>query len=131
VDPARLREAAVAAAADADQLVCEGVGGFLVPLTPGYLVRDFARDLGLPVAVAAAPGLGTINHTLLTLESVRAVGLDVSLVVLTPWPDRPGPVELSNRETIRALGAVAVEGLPMLDPSDPSSWPELRPGTPG
>lgn len=130
VDPARLREAAVAAAAGADQLVCEGVGGFLVPLTPGYLVRDFARDLGLPVAVAAAPGLGTINHTLLTLESVRAVGLEVPLVVLTPWPDRPGPVELSNRETLRTLGAVAVEVLPMLDPSDPSSWPELHLGTP-
>ena len=58
-------------------LVCEGVGGLLVPLTLGYLVRDFARDLGLPVVIAASPGLGTINHTLLTIEAARAVGLEV------------------------------------------------------
>ena len=45
-----------------------------MPLTLGYLVRDFARDLGLPVVIAASPGLGTINHTLLTVEAVRAVG---------------------------------------------------------
>jgi dethiobiotin synthetase len=129
VDPAHLREAATAAAAGTDHLVCEGVGGFLVPLTTGYLVRDFARDLGLPVVVAATPGLGTINHTLLTLESVRAVGLEVALAVLTPWPDQPGPVELSNREAIRALGDVEVDVLPALDLSDPSSWPEVRPAS--
>ena len=67
-------------------LVCEGVGGLLVPLTPDYLVRDLARDLALPVAIAASPGLGTINHTLLTIEAVRAAGLEVGAVVLTPWP---------------------------------------------
>ncbi len=75
IAPERLREAASRAAAASDELVVEGVGGFLVPLTLGYLVRDFARDLGLPVVIAAAPGLGTINHTLLTIESVGAVGL--------------------------------------------------------
>jgi dethiobiotin synthetase len=87
IDPARLRAAAEAAARDADVLVCEGVGGFLVPLTLGYLVRDFARDIGAPVGIAASAGLGTINHALLTIESVRAVGLEVAAVVLTPWPD--------------------------------------------
>ena len=54
--------------------MCEGVGGLLVPITPGYLVRDLAVDLGLPVVIAARPGLGTINHTLLTVESARAAG---------------------------------------------------------
>ena len=72
IDPARLREAFAVAAEGADALVCEGVGGFLVPLTLGYLVRDLARDLGLPVVIASLPGLGTINHTLLTIEAVRA-----------------------------------------------------------
>ena len=61
---------------DADVLVGEGVGGLLVPLTPGYLVRDLAVDLGLPVVIAARTGLGTINHTLLTVEAARAAGLD-------------------------------------------------------
>jgi dethiobiotin synthetase len=128
IAPERLQAAARDAAAGADALVCEGVGGFLVPLTLGYLVRDFARDLGLPVAIAASPALGTINHTLLTIEAVRAVGLEVSLVVLTPWPDEPGEVERSNRQAIARLGAARVEVLGQLDLGAPESWPDLVAG---
>lgn len=112
----RLLKAARAAAANADALVCEGVGGLLVPLAPDYLVRDFALDLGLPLVVVASPGLGTINHTLLTLEAARSAGLEVAKVVLTPWPDEPSPIESSNRETIAALAQIAVETLPRLSP---------------
>jgi dethiobiotin synthetase len=126
ISPERLRAAAGAAGAGADRLVVEGVGGFLVPLTLGYLVRDFARDLGLPVAIAAMPGLGTINHTLLTVEAVRAVGLEVAAVVLTPWPDQPSAVERSNREAIERLGRVEVRTLAPLDLSEPASWPALE-----
>ena len=106
-------------------LVCEGVGGFLVPLTPDYLVRDLARDLALPVVIVASAELGTINHTLLTLEAVRAAGLEVAAVVLNPWPAQPGELALSNRETIAELGGVEVETLPRLDLTKPESWPEL------
>jgi dethiobiotin synthetase len=127
IDPARLLEVARAAADGADRLVCEGVGGLLVPLTSGYLVRDLAVDLALPVVVAALPGLGTINHTLLTLEAARAAGLGVAAVVLTPWPQRPSPVERSNRETIERLGAAPVAVLAPLDPGRPESWPRLEP----
>ena len=126
IDPVRLRAAAEAAAREADALVCEGVGGFLVPLTLGYLVRDFARDIGAPVGIAASAGLGTINHALLTIESVRAVGLEVAAVVLTPWPDEPGVLERSNRDAIERLGRVRVEVLPHLDLSDPTGWPPLE-----
>jgi dethiobiotin synthetase len=126
VDPARLLAAAHAAAGGADVLVCEGVGGLLVPLTLGYLVRDLARDLAMPLVIAAGPGLGTINHTLLTIEAARAVGLGVRAVVLTPWPDRPGAVEASNREAIERLGDVRVEVLPRLALDAPESWPRLR-----
>lgn len=128
IDPPRLRVAAAAAAAGADAIVCEGVGGLLVPLAPGYLVRDLAADLGYPLVVVASPELGTINHTLLTLESARAAGLEVASVVLTPWPDRPTEIERSNRETIAALGEVEVEVLPRLDLSAPSTWPAFSPG---
>jgi dethiobiotin synthetase len=127
ISPERLRAAASRAAAASDELVVEGVGGFLVPLTLGYLVRDFARDLGLPVVIAAAPTLGTINHTLLTVEAVRAVGLAPAAVVLTPWPARPGEVERSNRVAIERLGAVGVEVLPGLDLTTPARWPALDP----
>jgi dethiobiotin synthetase len=138
IDPERLLATARAAAASADFLVCEGVGGLLVPLAhvcapmgnksaPPYLVRDLASELGYPLVVVASPGLGTINHTLLTLEAARAAGLEVTMAVLTPWPREPSEVERSNRETIAALGEVRVETLPPLDLADPASWPALRP----
>jgi dethiobiotin synthetase len=125
IEPARLLAAAHAAAEGGSALVCEGVGGLLVPLSARYLVRDFAVDLGLPLVVVAPPGLGTINHTLLTLEAARSAGLEVVAVVLTPWPAHPTPIEESNRETIASLGQVEVETLPRLDLSAPSSWPLL------
>lgn len=125
IEPARLRQAAAAAAAGAETLVCEGVGGLLVPLASGYLVRDLAGDLGYPLVIAASPGLGTINHTLLTIESARAVGLDVAAVVLTPWPDRPGEIEESNRTTVAELGQVEVRVLPAIEIAAPTSWPLL------
>jgi dethiobiotin synthetase len=112
IEPAALVQAARDLAEAADVVVCEGVGGLLVPLTPGYVVRDLAVELGLPVVVAARPGLGTISHSLLTVESARAAGLAVRAVVLTPWPDEPGPIERSNRDTIASLGAVDVAVLP-------------------
>jgi dethiobiotin synthetase len=125
IDPERLRQAAAAAAAGADAIVCEGVGGLLVPLTPTYLVRDLAVDLGYPLMLVASPGLGTINHTLLTLESTRAAGLEVRAVGLNPWPKQPSEIERNNRETIAELGNVRVETLPRLDLSEPSAWPPL------
>jgi dethiobiotin synthetase len=98
-------------------LVAEGVGGLLVPITPGYLIRDLAIDLGLPLLIAAGTGLGTINHTLLTIEAARSAGLAVAGVVMTPWPGEPEPIELSNRATVERLGGVPVSGLPPTDPS--------------
>jgi len=126
IEPERLREAAKAAAAGVDAIVCEGVGGFLVPLSPEYLVRDLAADLGYPLVIVAAPGLGTINHTLLTVEAARSAGLEVAAIVLNPWPGDPTEIERSNRETIAALAETQVETLPHLDLSRPDTWPALR-----
>src|SRR3954468_22820691 len=116
IDPLELARRARAAADGTDVLVCEGVGGLLVPLTTGYLVRDLALELDLPLVVAARPGLGTINHTLVTLEAARAAGLEVAAVVITPWPQAPSDMERSNRATIETLGDVRVCGLPATAP---------------
>jgi dethiobiotin synthetase len=113
IEPARL----LAAARAHELVVCEGVGGFLVPLTPGYLVRDLAIDLALPIVIAARSGLGTINHSLLTVEAVRGAGLRVAGVVMTPWSAEPEPIELSNRATVERLAGVPVSTLPTTDPA--------------
>jgi len=115
VEPHALRAAAHSALVSGDVLVAEGVGGLMVPLAAGYLVRDLAADLALPLVIAARPGLGTISHTLMTLECARAAGLDVRGVVLTPWPAEPTAIQHSNRETIAQTGEIEVATLPYVD----------------
>ena len=110
IDTGALLERARAAAVG-EVLVVEGIGGLLVPLGDRYSVRELAVELALPLLIAARPGLGTINHTLLTLQAARVAGLEVLSVVLTPWPLQPSSLELSNRETIARLGEVEVTGL--------------------
>jgi dethiobiotin synthetase len=121
LEPAALVASAREAAGRAELLVVEGVGGLMVPLTLGYSIRDLAVELGLPLVVAARPGLGTINHTLLTLEAARGVGLSVVGVVLTPWPSEPSALQRSNKDSIQRLGGVEVSTLPTIPRPDPSS----------
>lgn len=121
IDPRRLLAGVRATLGDAEVVVIEGVGGLLVPIADTWTVRGLAAELALPLLVAARPGLGTINHTLLTLEAARAAGLEIRAVVLTPWPEQPGQIELSNRETIARLGNVAVATLPFLESPEPAA----------
>ncbi|MGE4427376.1 MAG: dethiobiotin synthase [Solirubrobacteraceae bacterium] len=108
LDPAGLVRTARRAADPHETLVVEGIGGLLVPFTrDGYDVRAFAVDLGLPIVVAARPGLGTISHTRMTVEIARTAGLDVRAVVMTPWTD--DGLARDNRDTLRAL----LDGVPV------------------
>jgi dethiobiotin synthetase len=120
IQPRELCSRILSSASAEQTLIVEGVGGLLVPLAEGYDVRRLAVDLGLPLVIAARPGLGTINHTLLTLGAAREAGLKVAGVVLTPWPETPTEIESSNRQTIERLGEVAVSTLPLLARGDPS-----------
>ena len=76
IEPRVVLEAARAAAENADLLVCEGVGGFLVPLTPGWLVRDLARELDLPWPTEPS-GLERSNR-----ETIASIG-DVEVMILS------------------------------------------------
>jgi dethiobiotin synthetase len=121
IDPTILVETA-ARNGDSRTLIAEGVGGLLVPLTVGgTLVLDLVADLGLPLVVVGRPGLGTINHTLLTLRVARAAGIEVRGVVMTPWPHQPTPMESSNLATVEAFGDVRVTGLPHIADFSPES----------
>jgi dethiobiotin synthetase len=115
-----LVDAASALARRADAIVVEGVGGLLVPLNPTCTVRDLAVELGLPLLVAAHPGLGTLNHSLLTVEAARAAGLAVRAVVLGPWPDEPTSMQASNRDTIAERARVEVACLPVAGDGSPA-----------
>jgi dethiobiotin synthetase len=119
VRPGALEQGIRAAIRDGEVLVVEGVGGLLVPIAPGYDVRALARALGLPLIVVARSGLGTINHTLLTLEAARGAGLTVAGVVLNPWPEEPDEIQLSNRATIEQLGGVPVSPMPEIAAPEP------------
>jgi dethiobiotin synthetase len=91
IDFARLNAGIRDVRARFSHLAVEGVGGWRVPLAPGYEVRDWARELRLPVVVVARGSLGTLNHTLLTVESIHAAGLSCAGIVVNaganPSPD--------------------------------------------
>jgi dethiobiotin synthetase len=130
LDPGAMLSRALAIAQGGHTLLVEGVGGLLVPLGEEDTVRELAAAMGLGVLLAARPGLGTINHTLLSLEAARAGSLKVAAVVLSGWPADPSPMERSNRETIEARGRVAVHTLPVLGGPDPVALARAGEGLP-
>ncbi len=92
-------------------LVVEGAGGLYVPLIgTRFLVLDLVSWLRLPLLVVARPGLGTINHTALTVMTARQNGLPVAGVILNRYPDKPSLAEETNPEVIEAITEVPVLG---------------------
>lgn len=93
---------------DADFTIVEGAGGLLVPVARGVLMADLATRLGLPLLVVARASLGTVNHTLLTLEAARARNLALAGVVLSRAVESAGPDEPTNPEAIATWGRVPI-----------------------
>ena len=98
-------------------VVVEGIGGLLCPITDDFWVIHFARMINLPVVIVARAGLGTINHTLLTLHAARAAGLRVAGVVINRYPVGAGadqamatnPTQIAERGKIGVLAMVPDE----------------------
>ena len=116
----------VAGAADRAELVLvEGAGGVTVRLGEGWSLLELAAalDPAATFVVVARPGLGTLNHSVLTVQAVRAAGLQVAGLVLGSWPGEPGLTERLNREELPGLtgvpllGAVPL-GAPLLEPGE-------------
>jgi len=103
-------------------LVVEGAGGLMVPLNDTAYVIDLIAQLGLPTILVCRSTLGTINHTLLSLEALRRRGLAVAGAILN------GPLTPHNRAAIETYGAVRVLAeIPPLDELTPAALERIRP----
>lgn len=95
------------------RLVMEGAGGLMVPITDRFFMLDLMRKLAAPVVLVARSGLGTLNHTFLSLDAIRAKGLTVLGVVLIGEP------HARNKRDIRDIGRVRILAeIPWMEPLD-------------
>jgi dethiobiotin synthetase len=111
IDFGLLKAAFTRLAASYDYIIVEGAGGLMVPLSGGLLVADLARELELPLLVVSRPGLGTINHTVLTCFAAQQMGLRVAGVIINGMPEQPGLAEKGAPHQIGALCGAAVLGI--------------------
>lgn len=103
IDLALIRKTFARLSARHESLVVEGIGGWRVPIARDYFVGDLAREFALPVGVVVANRLGALNHTLLTVESIRAAGLDCAGILLNHPVPHTAPEESVAVATNRAL----------------------------
>jgi dethiobiotin synthetase len=112
--------------AASDLVIVEGAGGLLVPLTEHLTIADLVNRLRLPLLIVARPSLGTINHTLLTIESARARGIPVVGFVFSRRERPTGADEPTNAVAItRASGVPWLGTLPPLDARTHTDRPAL------
>jgi dethiobiotin synthetase len=115
LDVQGIAESTLSAAGEDEVLLVEGVGGLLVPVSRTTSVADLAVALGLPVVIAARPGLGTISHCRLTVEALRQRNLDVRGIVMGPWPTAPDMIEEDNLVTVAQTTGVPVATIPRVE----------------
>ena len=95
-----------------DLTIVEGAGGIMVPLHRKYFIIDLIQDLNLPIVVVARPGLGTLNHTLLTIEAAKNKGIEVIGVIINCSSKIKNDASVQrNPEVIERSGGVPVLGI--------------------
>jgi dethiobiotin synthetase len=98
-------------------VLVEGIGGILCPVTPEQSVADLAKKFGLPLLVVARSGLGTINHTALTVEAARRRGLEVAGIIINRYHHESTDLaEMTNPDEIQRVTGAAILGLVPDDP---------------
>ena len=111
IDLALIRETFARLRGAHDALIVEGVGGWLVPITRDFFAADLAAEFALPVAIVVANRLGALNHTLLTIESIRARGLKCAGLILnhtTPPHAAPDLAATTNRGILEDIAGVPI-----------------------
>ena len=112
VDLARAAAVITKLEATRDLVLVEGAGGLLVRYDEeGATIADLAAALSAPALVVTAAGLGTLNHTALTLEALAARKIVSAGVVIGSWPDRPGLAELANLTDLEVVAGGPLAGL--------------------
>jgi dethiobiotin synthetase len=92
-------------------MVVEGIGGIMVPLSEKFYVSDFVKLTGLPTIIVTRPSLGTLNHTILTVNGCRQSGLFIAGIVVNIMPARASTVERYAPETIARLTGIPILGI--------------------
>ncbi|MEE9369064.1 MAG: dethiobiotin synthase [Pontiella sp.] len=111
IELAEIVIAARTLASEYEFVIAEGAGGIMVPLNRKETALDLMQALKLPIVIIARPGLGTINHTLLSIRTLRADGLNIAGVVfVTTTPEAPSFIEKDNTFTIEQFGKVPILG---------------------
>lgn len=116
LDPAVVVRAHAALAERYELVLVEAAGGALVPFCDGVDMAALAGMLGLVVVVVIRPGLGTLNHTLLTLEALHRRGLTVLGTVISGYPDEPGLDAATNPQVLARISPVPLLGVIPFDP---------------
>jgi len=111
IDVDRIRSAFYELRSNHDVVIVEGAGGLLVPINETYLMSDLANDLNLGLIIVIRPGLGTLNHTLLTVEYARSCGLRIVGIVINNFPDNPTISERTNPELIVKMTGIKIIGV--------------------
>jgi len=116
VDFEVIKQAYTKICADSDYVIVEGVGGVKVPISVNIDVLDLAKEFKLPVLIVTRPDLGTINHTLLTIDAVRAAGLEIAGVVISGYDiESAGLAQESLAGVLEELGQIDVLSIVPLD----------------
>jgi dethiobiotin synthetase len=110
-----------------DRVVVEGAGGLLTPVDRKNSMADLATRFELPLIIVARPGLGTINHTLLTIEAARARQIPIEAIVINGY--RPGSATLAEETNPEAIARLSRMRIPIVVPFDPET--NVRQGTVG
>jgi len=92
-----------------DIVIIEGAGGLIVPLTRTYTILDLIKELSVPVLIVSRAGLGTINHTSLTINALKALEIPILGVILNYF--KGGAIEEDNKKIISALNNVPIIGI--------------------
>ena len=113
IDPARIITAFQTLSKRHDFMIVEGAGGIMVPLSGKYAYLDLAKKMGLPVLIVARPGLGTINHTMLTIAALKGRNIDIAGIVInyaleqkTGLAEKTSPAAIEKMSNVRIMGII-------------------------